>query len=250
MSSFGRTTFLEFQKHSVPVHMLAEYWYCAAQIPNRRLQGDIETPTLLEGREIHESDARNILAKLGKLRRVKAKTVLDMMLLSYGNIMWALKRKAVLANAEGRTLFVTILPELGILGKPDRVDCSNGVTPIIIETKTRDELPRRIWPDHELQVATYVLGLERLNFHPTHGVLEYTIRSDPSRRRRHTILLEEHLREKILSTAKTVVNLLLQKEAPMPTKNPRKCVKCRFCESCRWKPTTDMDLKKIADLQD
>lgn len=247
MSSLKKVAFQDFQRHSVPVHMLAEYWYCAAQIPNRKLQGDIETPTLLEGRGIHETEAQNILAKLGRLRRVKARTVFDIMLLSYENIRRALARKKVLANAEGKVLFATILPELGILGKPDRVDCSDGVNPVIIETKTKDVFPRRIWPDHELQVATYMLGLERLSFHPTRGMLEYVLRSDPSSKMSHMIFLKDHLRERVISTAKTVVNLLLEKEEPMPTKNPRKCVKCRFNESCRWKQTDGANLRE--DLQ-
>lgn len=224
--------------------MLADYWYCAAQIPNRKLQGDIETPTLLQGRGIHETEAQGILAKLGRLRQIKAGTVFDMMLLSYGNIKHALAKRMILANAEGKVLFATILPELGILGKPDCVNCSDGVNPIIIEIKTKDVLPRRIWPDHELQVATYMLGLERLSFHPTHGMLEYVLRSDPSSKIVHRICLKDHLRERVMSTAKTVVNLLLDKEEPMPTKNPRKCVKCRFNESCRWKPTDSTNLQE------
>ena len=237
MSSLKETTFLHFRRHSIPVHILSEYWYCAAKIPNLKLQGDIDTPTLLEGRAIHEEEAEETIAKLGPLRRVEIKTVFDVMLLSYRNIRYALKRRKILANAEGKLLFATILPELAILGKPDRVDCSDGINPIIIETKTKDTLPTRVWPDHELQVGAYMLGLERLNFHPTHGLLEYVVRSDPSKRTTYRIHLKDHLREKILSTAMSVGRLLLNKEKPMPTKNPRKCVKCRFAGTCAWKPS-------------
>jgi hypothetical protein len=62
--------------------MLAEYWYCAAQVTNRKIQGDIETPLLLEGRRLHEEEAEKILAKLGPTRRIKVSTVLDALLLS------------------------------------------------------------------------------------------------------------------------------------------------------------------------
>jgi CRISPR/Cas system-associated exonuclease Cas4 (RecB family) len=158
------------------------------------------------------------------------------MLLSYRNIKRALARKKVLANARERVLFMTILPEFGILGIPDSLDCSDGRNPIIVETKTRDVFPKQPWADHELQVVIYMMGLERLGFSPAHGILEYVKRNDLKERKKHTILLNNSLRQKAISTAKTVVNLLAEKEEPIATKNPNKCVPCRFNESCRWKP--------------
>jgi hypothetical protein len=86
LDSLTNTPFKEFSKHAVPVHSLADYWYCAAQVTNRKLQGDIETPILLEGRRLHEEEAEKLLAKLGPTRRIKVTTVFDAMLLSYSNI--------------------------------------------------------------------------------------------------------------------------------------------------------------------
>jgi CRISPR/Cas system-associated exonuclease Cas4 (RecB family) len=235
--SLKKTTFLQFRKHSIPVHVLSEYWYCAAQITNLKLQGEIETPTLLEGRAIHEEAAEKALAKLGRMRHVEIKTVFDAMLFSYVNIKRALRKKSILANAEGKLLFATILPELGVLGKPDQLDCSDGTNPIIVEIKTKDTLPTRGWPDDELQVGAYVLGLERLGFHPTHGLLQYVVRGNQSNQVTFRIQLKDRLRKKILDTAMIVGRLLFGKEEPIPTKNPRKCVKCRFNEACAWKPS-------------
>jgi CRISPR/Cas system-associated exonuclease Cas4 (RecB family) len=236
LSSLEKTSFLQFGNHSIPVHVLSEYWYCAAQITNLKLQGEIETPILLEGSAIHEEWAQRALAKLGRIRHVEIKTVFDAMLFSYMNIKRALKKKSVLANAEGRLLFATILPELGVFGKPDQLDCTDGTNPIIVEIKTKESLPARAWPNDELQVGAYVLGLERLGFHPTHGLLEYVVRGNQSDQLAFRIEMKDRLRKKIVETAAIVRRLLLDKEEPIPTKNPRKCVKCRFARACAWKP--------------
>lgn len=236
MASITDTSFKEFGKRTVPVHMLAEYWYCAAQITNRKLQGDIETPLLLQGRRLHEEEAEKILAKLGPTRRIKVTTVFDAMLLSYSNIQSALKTKKTLANSKEQVLAMTILPEYGILGVPDSIDCTDGKHPIIVETKTRDKIPIEPYQNHELQVAIYMMGLERLGFKLSYGVVEYMIRDIPWERKRYRVMLDDILQERAVSTAKTVVNLLSDKEEPVATKNPNKCRPCRFRDSCRWKP--------------
>lgn len=236
MGDIRDTPFADFVSNAVPVHMLAEYVYCAAKVPNRMLQGDIRTPVLLEGQRIHEAEAKKVLAKIGPTKRIKISTVFDAMVHTYMNITSALRKRKVLANSEKRVLFLTVLPEYGIVGKPDAVDCRDEKSPVIIETKTTDRLPLSPWPDNELQVGIYMMGLERLGFHPSHGLLEYVKRKSPKERERYTISLNARLREEAVSAAKTVVNLLLEKEKPIATKNPRKCLPCRFISSCKWKP--------------
>ena len=158
------------------------------------------------------------------------------MLLSYANIRLALSKKKILANTKERLLCMTILPELGIFGKPDSVDCRNGKVPIIVETKTTQRFPGRPWPDNRLQVGLYSMGLERLGFNPSYAIIDYVIRGNLKKREHHKVHLNDRLREKAVSTTKKVIDLLLEKEEPIPTKNPRKCVPCVFCKSCTWKP--------------
>jgi CRISPR/Cas system-associated exonuclease Cas4 (RecB family) len=236
LPSLYETSFREFSKHTVPVHILAEYWYCAAQITNRKIQGDIETPILLEGRRIHEEEAEKILAKFGPTKQIKVTSVFDAMLLSYSNIRSALRVKKTLANSKEHVLAMTILPEYAILGVPDSIDCTDGKHPIIIETKTRDKIPTDPYQDHELQVAIYMMGLERLGFKLSYGVVEYMIRDIPWERKRYRVTLDDSLRKRAVSTAKTVVNLLSDNEEPVATRNPNKCRPCRFRESCKWRP--------------
>jgi CRISPR/Cas system-associated exonuclease Cas4 (RecB family) len=219
----------------VRVHVLADYWYCAAKIINRKIQGDLKTPLLVEGSRIHEEEAKKVLAELGPTRRVHVESVMDSMLLSWRNIKRALVEKKRLANSKEHVLFMTILPELGIIGVPDGLDCADGALPIIVEEKTTDRLPGRPWPDHELQVAVYMMGLERLEFRPPFGILEYVKRADLGQRKRYKITLDGYLRNKAQLTAQIVFNLLSGKEEPKPTKYPRKCVPCRFNSSCQWR---------------
>ena len=237
LGSIRDTAFADFVSNAVPVHLLAEYVYCAAKVPNRKIQGDIRTPVLLEGQRIHEAEAKRVLAEIGPTKRIRISTVFDAMVHAYRNITVALRKRKVLANSEKRVFFLTVLSEYGIVGRPDAVDCRDGKNPVIIETKTTDKMPLSPWPDNELQVGIYMMGLERLGFQPTHGVLEYVKRNSPKQRKRYTIPLNAGLRQEAVSAAKTVVNLLLEKEEPIATKNPRKCIPYRFVSSCQWKPT-------------
>jgi CRISPR/Cas system-associated exonuclease Cas4 (RecB family) len=229
-------SYKEFLRHSVPVHLLEEYVYCPAKVPNYKLQGEVTTPIILEGRLLHEADAQKALAKIGRTRKIKVKKLSEAMAQTYLNIKVALSRKMILANSEEQALFLTILPEFGIFGKPDKVDCSDGTNPIIIETKITSRLPTSAWHDHEVQLGTYMMGLERLGFHTPHGCLDYIRRDSPEDHRQYLVTLTESLRKEVAHIAGRVANLLLEKEEPKATTNPRKCIACRFTESCSWKP--------------
>lgn len=225
----------EFVKRSVPVHLLEEYVYCPAKVTNYKLLGEVTTPILLEGRLFHETDAEKALTKVGPTRKIKVKTLSQAMAQTYHNIRIALSTKMILANSDDRVLFLAILPEFGILGKPDKLDCSDGTNPVIIETKTTGKLPTSPWHDHEVQLGTYVMGLERLGFHPPYGYLDYVMRDSPENHRQYRITLNDSLRKETVAIADRVANLLLEKEEPIATTNPRKCMACRFSDSCRWK---------------
>jgi CRISPR/Cas system-associated exonuclease Cas4 (RecB family) len=97
-------------------------------------------------------------------------------------------------NSKEHVLAMTILPEYGILGVPDSIDCTDGKHPIIVEAKTRTEFPTQPYQDHELQVAIYLMGLERLGFKLSYGVVEYMIRDIPGERKRYHVTLDHALR--------------------------------------------------------
>jgi len=141
-----------------------------------------------------------------------------------------------LANSETRTFFRTILPEFGIIGRPDILDCRDGKNPVIVERKYTRKIPVPPWPDHRVQVGTYMMGLERLGFHPKRGILEYVKRDSKKEHMQYTVLLDPKLRKQVLMTAEAVLRLLQGKQEPKATRNPRQCVPCRFVDSCKWKP--------------
>ncbi|MCP8320734.1 MAG: Dna2/Cas4 domain-containing protein [archaeon] len=168
---------------------------------------------------------------------IKLRTLYDTLFLTYKNIKAALKDKGVLANSEEKMLFFSIIPEYGVLGVPDKVDCTNGIHPIIIEIKTTKRLPSKPWFNDKIQVSTYALGLERIGFRADYSIIEYVDRDRPSSRVRYKISLNEELKNKIEFTAKRVIGVLEGYEQPIP---PKKQEKCKVCEPkyravCKWK---------------
>ena len=149
------------------------------------------------------------------------------------NLASALKARQVLANSEENILFRCIVPETGLIGLPDIADCRNGKQPVLVETKTTGRLPTEPWMDNRIQMGVYLIGLERLSYHPEHGILEYRLRSDSSARERFEIQLDTNLRQTIQETTEAVLGLLKGQE-PIPCNNPRKCASCGYRDSCPW----------------
>lgn len=238
MSNWEEFPWDEFVKGAIGASVLGEYWYCAPKLVVKQKIGEIQTPQTIAGAHLHEEEAQRILAELGPLHRIeKPKTIRDAMKHSLINLWGSLQRKEMLANGEHEILFRTIIPELGIIGIPDKADCTSGKQPVIIESKYVNEIPRgpRPWPSDEVQVATYMMGLEALSFKPTNAVLEYIQRSDNARKA-FRIQLTDALRHKVMETVEKVRKLLNGQEAPIP---PSRSTKCQACDetirkNCSW----------------
>ena len=165
-------------------------------------------------------------------------TVYGLMAMSATNIRRTLRIRMALANPKGRTHFAVILP-CGVYGKPDSVDCTSGGQPILMELKTKRELPRRDspWPNGELQLAAYMMGLEQLGFSPPYGIITYRLRADPRQTVEFRVKLTPELRSKVESTAGRVKRILIGTEKPKPPDSANKCASCvvEYREVCRYK---------------
>ena|GEM_PF-3047620 len=228
----------DFIKHSIPVHVLAEHLYCEAKILARKQVGEIQTPYALAGAKIHEEEATRVMEGKEVREARGIETVQDLMIMSAANIRRTLKVREVLANPKESILFATILP-CGVFGKPDSVDCTSGDQPVLVELKTKKELPRRDspWPNDGLQLAAYMMGLEQLGFSPPYGVITYRLRADPRQTVEFRAKLTPELRSKVESTAARVRRILEGIEEPTPPDSVNKCASCamEYREVCRYK---------------
>jgi len=196
-------------------------------------QRDITTPQTIAGSQIHEEEAQKILNKVGPLKKIKVESLLDAMMHSYRNLIYALRARKILANSEKHVLFRCIVPELGYVGLPDIANCKNGKQPILFEIKTTGRIPTEVWMDHKIQMGTYLIGLERLSFKPEYGVVEYILRSNRSFRKEFKVHINDSLKQIVNRTSKEVMNILRGKD-PVPCNNPRKCASCGYKNLCPW----------------
>jgi CRISPR/Cas system-associated exonuclease Cas4 (RecB family) len=217
---------------------LAEYWYCAAKIVNSASLGPIETEEKTAGTEFHETETTRIIKALGPLKKVKVKSLSDVMNLSRDNLASALRSKQILANSETQVLFWSIVPDLGIVGVPDKADCQEGDEPVLMDFKTTARLPSEAWVDNRIQLGAYMLGMERLGFRQTYGLLNYVHRDNPGSTVTFKIYLDNYLREQVAQTCREVAQLLDGVD-PIPTKNPNKCRKCEYHNKCKWSQSRD-----------
>jgi len=220
-------------KSSLSPSLIAEHNYCAAKVYNKKKLGEIQTPIMIAGQELHEQQVSEIVKSLGPSKAVKLQTVLDAMVVSFRNIYSALNRRRIIANSKEHKYAFTVLPETGIFGEPDIIDCSNGKQPIIIDIKTTDKLPNEPWNDHKLQLAAYILGLQRLGFKSTHGILRYQLRNDKSQTKEFWIQLDDDLKQHIANSMQDILRII-NGEEPIATDNRRKCVPCGYRNSCKW----------------
>ena len=238
MEEWKQIAWDDFVEGAIGASLLGEYWYCAPKLVVKKKIGEVKSPQTEEGLQLHEEEAQRILKELGPLHKVeKAKTLWDAMQHSLVNLRWSLIKQEVIANGEEAVLFRTIIPELGIIGLPDKADCTKGEHPIIIESKYTEQIREgnRPWPSDELQVAVYMMGLEVLSFKPTHAVIEY-IQKTGDERKEFRVELTDALRKKISETAEKVRNILSGEEEPIPPSYPRKCEVCEkeIRNDCDW----------------
>ena len=188
----------EFLKHSVAASDLAEYGYCPATITNMLAIGKIKSPVMLEGSRLHEQDAQKILSGM-RVKKVKVpETLIELLATMHVVVKNAIKKRTFLVNSDETKMYWAILPELGCIGFPDLVDCKNG-TPVVVERKKRilGNIPIEPWENHKLQLAIYMLSLERIGFKPKFGVLEY-VKPATNETRKFEVRLNEELRRKTL----------------------------------------------------
>jgi CRISPR-associated protein Cas4 len=188
---------------------------------------------MIEGAELHEEQAQELLSHM-RIEKVKApKTLLDALIFHYAEVTHATQTRSSLVNSDKTRMYYSILPELGCIGVPDLVDCSSG-KPVVVEKKFVGRIPSQIWPDHELQLAIYMLSVEKLGFKSVNGVLEYHDRENDSVKRLE-VTLNKQLRKKVEGTIKAVRGLIERDEEPIPTANPNQCRKCKYVDKCRWR---------------
>jgi CRISPR/Cas system-associated exonuclease Cas4 (RecB family) len=232
-SNLGNVKWRDFVRNAVAASKVAEYCYCPAKITNMKLLGEIKTPIMIEGSELHEQQAQELLSQM-RLKKVKApKTVLDALVFDYAQVAHATAHHSSIANGEKSVMYISILPELGCIGLPDLIDCSTG-SPVVVEKKFVGRIPSQVWSDNELQLAIYMLSVEKLGFKSVHGVLEYHQRAGDSVKRVE-IRLDKRLRKKVRDTVKAVRGLIEKNEEPIPTTNPNQCRSCRYVDKCRWR---------------
>jgi CRISPR/Cas system-associated exonuclease Cas4 (RecB family) len=232
-SSLRSVKWKDFLAHAVAASKVAEYCYCPAKITNMKLLGEIETPIMIEGSKLHENEAQEALSHM-RLKKVKApKTVLDALVFDYAQVARATVSRSSIVNGEKSVMYISILPELGCIGLPDLIECSTG-RPVVVEKKFVSRIPSQIWPDNELQLAIYMLIVERLGFKSVYGVLEYHERQGNSIKRVE-IRLDKQLRKKVKDTVRAVRGLIEKDEEPIPTTNPNQCRSCRYVDKCRWR---------------
>lgn len=227
------TQWEEFLSKSISASSIGEWWFCQALITNDKLFGEIETPETIQGSQIHEEEASEIIKALGPLEEVKVESLFDAMIHSRRNIENALRQKDVLANSEDTILFRAICPEIGYVGTPDEVDCSNGRNPIVVELKTTGNRPWKPWTNHEAQIGAYMLGMERLGFHQSYGRLRYRVRDSDAPITEFIVNMDDRLRNLVLSSAKSIISILSGSD-PEPTGNVNKCRSCKYSQLCQW----------------
>jgi len=212
---------------------VAEYCYCPAKISNMKILGEIETPIMIEGAELHEEEAQELFSGM-RVKKVKTpKTLLDALTFVYAQVRDAKANRQLLVNGEETIMYYSILPELGCIGVPDLIDCTTG-TPTVVEKKFVGRIPSGIWPDHELQLAIYMLSLERLGFKSVRGRLEYHQR-ESDEIKQVELKLDPQLRKKVRDTVKAVRGLIENDEEPIPTTNPNQCRACAYVDNCKWR---------------
>ena len=114
---------------------------------------------------------------------------------------------------------------LKLKGIIDRVEVSGDVH-VPIELKT-GSMPRDgVWPNHKIQLASYILLLNE-NFKSDHGFVEYL---DYDVRRK--IVMNPFLEDEVKSLVGEVCNVLESDNMPKACDNANKCKSCNFKDRC------------------
>jgi CRISPR/Cas system-associated exonuclease Cas4 (RecB family) len=230
----------DFLENSVAASDIAEYAFCPATITNMLELGKIRTPIMLEGSKLHEEDAQKILSGM-RLKKVKApETLIELLAAMYIQVKTAMKRRSSLVNSDETKMFWAVLPELGCIGFPDLIECKSGI-PVVVERKKKitARIPSEPWESDKLQLAIYMLSLERIGLNPEVGALEY-VKPATQESRRFEVHLNQELRKRTLDAVEAVKGII-RGEKPIPTNNRHKCERCKFGDKCKYSLVGDWE---------
>jgi len=114
---------------------------------------------------------------------------------------------------------------LRIRGVIDKVEILDDVH-VPVELKT-GPMPRDgVWPNHRIQLASYILLLNE-NFKSDHGFVEYL---DYDVRRK--VVMNPFLEDEVKSLVGEVCNVIESDNLPKACDNPNKCKSCNFKDRC------------------
>ena len=225
-------------KRPLPVYWLANYHYCPAKVKNILEMGPSESEVLEVGKLVHEEElvpvAEEFVRAVGPIQYASplAMTVDQVLSGLAGVVRRALRKRAVIANTEEETLLWLMEPELGIIGIPDMVDCSNGREPVVVELKSTGRIPRRPWSDHVVQVGAYTLCLRAMGFGNARVAQIRYVERGGRGAHTFTILVDETVEHIVRATVRSLRALLEGRARWCGTDNPRKCLVCDYRHVC------------------
>ena len=226
----------EFRKQAVPIYLASEYWYCAAKIFHLSKLGQVSSEQKQVGLEKHEVKAIEGLQSLeGRITPVMPESVEQLKELMFQQVTHAINEKTILSNSEKTTLYLGILSELNCIGKPDLVDCTDGIHPIVVERKFTKQAPNEPWLDHLVQAQLYMMTLQELGFPSVKSRIEYWGREDNQLLRTFELEPEDKLKEQAIQGIENTSQILRGSNELIPTKNPNKCRVCEYIVLCRWR---------------
>jgi CRISPR/Cas system-associated exonuclease Cas4 (RecB family) len=226
----------EFRKHAIPVYMASEYWYCAAKIYHSTRLGRVPSEQKHIGREMHELKATEDLQSLkGVIAPILPESVEQLKELMSIQVGKAISDKIILTNSDETTLYCGILSELNCIGKPDAVDCTDGINPVVIERKFVKYPPSEPWLDHKIQAQLYMMTLQELGFPSVKSRIEYWGQDDNQPIITFELRPEDELKEKAIQGIDDTAQILKGSNELIPTKNPNKCRVCEYRVFCKWR---------------
>jgi len=226
----------EFRRHAIPVYLASEYWYCAAKIFHLSKLDQVSSEQKQVGLEKHEVKAVEELRSLeGRITPVMPESVEQLKELMFQQVTHAINEKTMLSNSEKITLYLGILSELNCIGKPDVVDCTDGIHPIVVERKFTKQAPNEPWLDHLVQAQLYMMTLQELGFPSVKSRIEYWGREDNKLLRTFELKPEDKLKEQAIQGIENTAQILRGSNELIPTKNPNKCRVCEYIVLCRWR---------------
>lgn len=226
----------EFRKQAVSVYLASEYWYCAAKILHSTRLGEVSAEQKQIGKEMHELKATEDLKSLkGIFIPMKPEKVEQLKEMMLRQISKAIAKRIILTNSDETTLYYGILAELNCIGKPDAIDCTDGINPVVVERKFVKHIPAEPWLDHKIQAQIYMMTLQELGFPSVKSRIEYWSEDGNQAIKTFEQELENGLKEKAILAIRETAQIVRGSNNLIPTKNPSKCKVCEYRVLCKWR---------------